>query len=151
MIYWMIGQPGAGKTTLAKRLKNEFDAKGNPCIHLDGDDLRKIFSVPYENRDSFTREYRAEQTKLLQNFVSHISDQGVDVIVSTVNPYRKVRDEFKSSRKDVVEIFVETKDLRGREHLWIKDFEEPSNNFISIRTGNGRSEEESFKFLYSLL
>jgi adenylylsulfate kinase len=41
MIYWFTGQPGAGKTTLAKKLV-EYLNVGN-TIHIDGDDLRDIF------------------------------------------------------------------------------------------------------------
>ena len=146
MIYWFIGQPGCGKTTLAKRLKREFDAKGNPSIHLDGDDLRKIFGYAYL-KENFTKEYRIEQTRILQRFAAHLSDQGIDVIVSTVNPYRDVRDEFKASRIDVREIYVFTAEIRGREHLHVPDFETPHDRCIDILTHEGR-EEEVFRRLY---
>lgn len=151
MIYWFIGQPGCGKTTLARRLKKEFDAKGHSAVHLDGDDLRKIFAVSYDDPKNFTKEYRIEQTRCLQRFVAYLADQGVDVIVSTVNPYRELREEFKASRKDVKEIFVTTKDIRGRESKWVKGFEEPSTNYISIVTGGQHTEEDSFRCLYSYL
>ena len=143
MIYWFIGQPGSGKTTLAKRLKRCFDADNYPAIHLDGDDLRVIFGNTY-SKEHFTKEYRIEQTRLLQRLVAHFADQGVVVIVSTVNPYRDVREEFKSQRSDLREIYVWTKDIRGREDRHVEDFEEPRTNHIFIATGDGRTEDDVF-------
>jgi adenylylsulfate kinase len=150
MIYWFIGQPGCGKTTLARRLKKHFDANGNPSIHLDGDDLRKIFGNAYA-KENFTKEYRTEQTRALQRFVAHVADQGIDVIISTVNPYREVREEFKKSQKKMREIHVSTSDIRGRESFHVKDFEEPVTNYIAIVTGGGLSEEQAFNNLYHYL
>lgn len=150
-IYWFIGQPGSGKTTLARRLKSEFNSKGTPCIHLDGDELRKIFAVPYDKKESFGKEYRIEQTRCLQRFVKHIAEQGIIVIVSTVNPYRDVREEFKKDCNYVTEIYVCTKDTRGREHFHVKDFEYPIEKFHVVQTGNGLTEEEVFKNLYFVL
>jgi adenylylsulfate kinase-like enzyme len=151
MIYWFIGQSGSGKTTLARKLKKEFDVKGNHSIHLDGDDLRRIFAVPYTT-ENLSKDYRIEQTRALQRFVAHVADQGVHVIVSTVNPYRDVREEFKASRKDLKEIYVYTSDVRGRESYFVKDFEPPiTTNCICIKTGGGRSEDEAFQLLCAYL
>ena len=151
MIYWFIGQPGSGKTTLARRLKVHFDTRRVPSLHLDGDDLRVIFGNSY-SKEHFTKEYRIEQTRLLQRLVAHFADQGINIIVSTVNPYKAVREEFKKSRKDVTEIHVWTDDIRGREDRWAKDFEDPiAEPHIGIKTGSGRSVDESFQTLLSYI
>ncbi len=149
MIYWFVGQPGSGKTTLARRLKKHFDAKVTPALHFDGDDLREIWQA-YDTKH-FTKEYRVEGNQLLQRLTAYIADQGIAVILSTVNPYRNVREEFKASRKDLKEIYVYTTDIRGRENFHVKEFEAPETNCITIRTGAGRSEDETFQLLLSYL
>lgn len=151
MIYWFIGQPGCGKTTLAKRLKKYFDDTYIPSIHLDGDDLRKIFAVPYGDRNNFSKEYRSVQTRALQRFVAHVADQGITVIVSTVNPYRDVREEFKGSRNDVVEIHVFTGEIRGRGSYHAPDFELPHSKCIEVLTGGEWTEDKAFNRLLTFL
>ena len=153
MIYWFIGQPSHGKTTLAKEFKKELDQIGEISIHIDGDDLRRIFGNSY-NKENFTKEYRIEQTERLQRFVSHIADQRITVIVSTVNPYREVRDKFRYSREDVVEIFVHRSGKTEREHYNVVDFELPifesGNEVYSIDTTDS-TVEESMEILKNTL
>ena len=42
MIYWFTGQPGHGKTTLAKALIAHLRTQGVEPFHVDGDDLRAL-------------------------------------------------------------------------------------------------------------
>jgi adenylylsulfate kinase len=151
MIYWFIGQPGSGKTTLAKRLKKYFNLIGKASIHLDGDDLRKIFGNAYAT-GNFTKAYRLEHTMALQRMVAHLADQGVNVIVSTVNPYRDIREEFKKSRKDITEIYVFCEG-RVRQEYWVKDYEPPTIIDAQCKWINttGKTEEESFEWLCDAL
>jgi len=145
MIYWFIGQPACGKTTLAKRFLFYYQGK---CLFLDGDDLRKIFGA--YSAEHFTREYRQQWTQTLQRFVAHIADQGIDVVMATVNPYREIREQFKKSRPDVKEIYVYKTDPRQRENYAVADFEEPLENFIGINT-TGRTPEQSIAEIWEKL
>lgn len=146
MIYWFIGQPGSGKTTMARELKKYFDANKVPSVHLDGDNLRVIFGGQYKT-EHFTKEYRDSNTRKLQIFVEHIEKQGVNVVVSTVNSDRAIREELKSRNKRVCEIYVYNSGPHVREERKYTDFEAPKFNFISIDT-NGKSIEESFRQLH---
>jgi adenylylsulfate kinase-like enzyme len=119
---------------------------GGDYIHFDGDDLRKIFGNSY-SKEHFTKEWREEQTRALQRLIAYISDQGFNVIISTVNPYRNVREEFKRSRNDVVEIYIHKTDVREREHFAVADYEEPLENFIDINT-TGHTPKESAKQIF---
>jgi adenylylsulfate kinase-like enzyme len=146
MIYWFVGQPGVGKSTLAKMLKKHFDVIGNPSIHLDGDDLRVIFGGSYKT-EHFTKEYRDTNTRKLQLFVEHVEKQGIDVIVSTVNGNRAIREELKARNPKVVEIYVENSQSHVREDRAYADFERPIFslcNCIVIDTGSHPNPESSF-------
>jgi adenylylsulfate kinase-like enzyme len=131
---------------LAKQLKQTLDSDDKQSLHLDGDVLRVIFNVPYV-KENFTKEYRIEQTRGLQKLTEHISSQGIDVIISTVNPYRSVRQELKSRNANMMEIYVVNNGLHVRENFAVVDFEEPQYDFIKIDT-NGKTVDESFNILY---
>lgn len=142
MIYWFIGQPECGKTTLAKKFK-EIMPK---ALYLDGDELRKIFKTNNAKKH-FTREWREEQTRILQRFVAYIADQGFDVIIATVNPYQNIREEFKKSRNDVMEFYVYKTIPRSRESFNVPDFVAPIENCVDINTTTDTVEESFAKVL----
>jgi len=140
MIYWFIGQPGSGKTTLARKLKEQFTETGVAAIHLDGDDLRSIFGGTYK-QEHFTKEYRDSNTRKLQNFVEYIEAQGVHVIISTVNGDRAIREELKQRNERVVEILVVNSGEHVRQERKYTDFEEPLEKFIRVDTKNLTADE----------
>ena len=116
------------------------------CLYFDGDDLRKIFGNSY-SPEHFTKAWREEQTRALHRLIAYLADQGFDIVIATVNPYRNIREEFKKSRNDVVEIYVHKTDERQRESYNVADYEPPLENFIDINT-TGHTPEESFAELY---
>jgi adenylylsulfate kinase len=57
--------------------------------------------------------------------------------MSIVSPFKDLRDNFKKDLKDnVVEIFVHTTDIRGREQFHVENYQTPTDNFINIDTTN---------------
>lgn len=126
MIYWFTGQPGAGKTTLAKKLF-EYLNVGN-TVHIDGDDLRDIF----KNKD-YSENGRRVNIQRAQDISHFLNEKGFNVVASLVSPFKDMRDDLKN-KSEVKEIYVFTNDTRGREDFHVKDYEKPTENFISINT-----------------
>ena len=132
MIYWLTGQPGHGKTTLAKLFKEhlEVNYKHKKIIHIDGDDLREIF-----NNKDFSKEGRIKNIAFAQGLAKYLHMKNFEVIVSLVAPYKEVRESFKTDMgSELIEIYVHTDELRGREANHVSDYEIPTENFIDIDT-----------------
>jgi adenylylsulfate kinase len=131
MIYWLTGQPGHGKTVLSKMLKHYIELKENTTVfNIDGDDLREILT----NKD-YSKQGRENNIKTAHSIARYLANQGFDVIVSLVSPYRELREEFKSLG-NITEIYIHTTEIRGREQFHVEDYEPPLSNFIDIDTTN---------------
>jgi len=133
MIYWFTGQPGAGKTTLAKALKENLEMQNlKKVVHIDGDDIRAIF-----NNMDYSRAGREKNIQLAQQIAHFLTIKGLDVVVSLVSPYLEQRENFKKLLgSSIQEIYVYTTEIRGREKFHVADYEKPETNFIEIDTTN---------------
>lgn len=126
MIYWFTGQPGAGKTTLAKFLGTTTPE----YIHVDGDDIREIF-----NNKDYSEIGRRKNVELAQNIAHFLHNKKFDVGVSLVSPYRDQREQFKQLLgNQIKEIYVHTTEIRGREQFHVDNYELPLENYIDIDT-----------------
>ncbi len=146
-IYWVTGQPGAGKTVLSYKLKEHLEDKMNKEVfHIDGDDLREIIT----NKD-YSKEGREKNILLAQSIAKFLYNKKHDVIVSLVSPYLNMRESFKRDiGDDLKEIYIYTEDIRGREHFHSNEYEKPTENYIEVDT-SGKNVEESFNYLKSML
>jgi adenylylsulfate kinase-like enzyme len=132
MIYLFTGQPGSGKTTLAKKLQFwlQTDKKNwrKSVFHIDGDQLRELFP----NTD-YSKEGRYKNITKAFDIAKYLDDCGNDVVISLVSPYRELRERFKSECK-VTEIYCHTKKMRGREDKFALDYEPPIEFFVDLDT-----------------
>ena len=134
MIIWLTGQPGSGKSTIANELVS--DSTGT-FINIDGDDLREIF----QNKD-YSEIGRRKNIELAQHIAEFLHRKGFHPVVSLVSPYKDQRDKFKDKMgKDILEVYVHTTQVRGRENYFVKEYEEPSENYLSLCTDDITPEE----------
>lgn len=140
-VFYFIGQPGSGKTTIAKKLVEYLD---DLTYHIDGDDIREIFS----NKD-YSEEGRRKNIQRAQDIARFLSRKDTTVVMSLVSPYKDLRDEFKKDSL-VIEIYLHTTEDRGRNHFHVDNYEPPTENYIDIDTTN-KTEEETFDILIKKL
>lgn len=132
MIYNFIGQPHSGKTTLARHLKTSLQIRNEVRLvyMIDGDKLRDLFT----NKD-YTEAGRKKNIERAYSIARYIQDLNPfnDVIIAVVSPFLDLREELKEAT-EVIEIFVHTTNIRGRENYHVPDFENPITNYINIDT-----------------
>jgi len=85
MITWITGNRGAGKSFLTQKLRRQGD------VVLDGHNMRLIWPGL-----GFSKEDRWEQNLRIARLAKLMSDQGHNVLVATVCPYKNLRDEVNA-------------------------------------------------------
>ena len=108
---------------------------------VDGDDLRVL--MPNPGYDEGGRRQNIDRAQAIAAYLAHIGEL---VVVSLVAPYRDQREEFKASQ-NVVEVYLHTTEIRGRENYFVEDYEPPQENYVDIDTGTA-SVEEAVRIIY---
>ena len=87
-VFWFFGRSGAGKTTLALRLRAGLQDRKIPVIYLDGDEMRSALCSDL----GFKSEARLENHRRIAEIARLLAQQGMNVVVSTMAPEYSQRD-----------------------------------------------------------
>ena len=110
---------------------------------IDGDQMRDLFV----NKD-YSIKGRVANIDAAQKISHYLHNENKLVIVSLVSPYLDQREEFKQLiGTDIMEIYVHTSNIRGREQYHVKGYQPPVNNFIDVDTTIDTPEESLQKII----
>lgn len=159
-VIWLTGLPCSGKTTLALEIKNLVLDLNLKCVHLDGDEIRKLFP-----NTGFSKEDRDQHIKRVGHLASLLEEQEAIVLVSLVSSVRAARDFSRSLCKNFFEVHVNTpleiceeRDNKGlyrkarlgeiQNFTGVSDpFEEPENPELRI-SSNSKSATEISRIIF---
>src|SRR6266542_3485611 len=88
-VVWLTGLSGAGKSTIAQRLRGELAMRGQPVEVLDGDEVRTQLSRGL----GFSKADRDTNIRRIGYVARLLARNGVTVIAAAISPYRQVRVE----------------------------------------------------------
>ena len=103
ILFWITGLSGSGKTGIAENIKNNISNKYGPTVIVSGDDLRKIF-----NYKKFSRKDRLAYALSYSKFCKCITDNKINIILSTVSLFHKVRKWNRSNIHNYIEIYIQS-------------------------------------------
>lgn len=101
-VYFFTGLSGAGKTTIGGLFYRRLKAVKPNVILLDGDQTRPVFNedVGYSDAD------RLRGAKRMFRICKMLSDQGIDVVNSSICMYSEVRDWSRENIDNYREIYI---------------------------------------------
>jgi adenylylsulfate kinase len=115
-VIWMTGYSGAGKTTIANELRNQFLSHSRLCEILDGDQIREHLSHGL----TYTKEDRATNISRIAFLAELLSRNGIHVLVAAISPYREHRALIRDKIEHFAEVYVrcpiqvcEMRDVKG--------------------------------------
>lgn len=88
----LTGLSGAGKTTLAQRVKRELEAQGFAVEVLDGDTYRKQLWPEL----TFSPADRQENLRRLGFLAQLLCRRGIIVLLAAINPYEAIRADLRA-------------------------------------------------------
>jgi adenylylsulfate kinase-like enzyme len=140
-VIWLTGQPGAGKTTIGEKIKEEINSlTDKKAVLLDGDDIRLLF-----NNQDYSLDGRRKNIAFVQTMSDFLIKNDIIPIICLVSPFKDLR-ELTKQKYNTLEIFVHCSELRGREQFHVDYYEKPDENFINLDT-TSKTIEESFETL----
>lgn len=117
-VVWIIGYPNAGKTAVAKELCDRMRRSGKPVLLLDGDEIRRIYSL--ESSD-FDRAGRLRNARRIGLLAESIAAQGIPVVVAANTLYREAQEEHRLRIPGYFEVFLRASERLRRERDSAKD------------------------------
>ncbi len=163
---WLTGLSGAGKSSIARALREHFSDNGllNLTV-LDGDELRKTLWQDL----GFTREDRETNVRRIGFLGKTLTHYGIPNTVAIISPYRQIRQEMREMIHAFLEVYVccplevcEGRDVKGlyakarrgeiKMFTGIDDpYEPPENPEVTVCTDRETLEESIEKIIDALL
>jgi adenylylsulfate kinase-like enzyme len=101
---WFTGRPAAGKTTLARALKELAADRGVAIIHLESDSLRRILTP----KPTYAPEERDRFYEIVAGLAALLTEQDFPVIVDATAPRRAHRERARRLIPRFLEVLVDT-------------------------------------------
>ena len=105
-VIWITGAPGAGKSTIARGLREIFHYRNNKCILLDGDELRSVLRTSRNEPHGYDRESRLLLAQQYSQLCGILANQGFTVLIATVSLFHQIHEWNRGNLPRYVEVFI---------------------------------------------
>lgn len=106
-VIWITGLSGSGKSTLAQCVAMRLQNQLVRVILLDGDLLRKVFVINYQDKLRFHKNSRIKLAKQYGMLCQMLSEQGFTVVISTISMFQEIYSWNRKHLDGYFEVFLD--------------------------------------------
>lgn len=106
MIVWLVGLSGAGKTTIARALHQQWQAEAPATVLIDGDEVREIFKHD-QGAAAYSQEGRRTNGERIAAMSAWLDSQNINAVVSILCIFPDIMAANRDRFSDYFEIFVD--------------------------------------------
>ena len=116
-VIWITGLSGSGKSSLAIEIARHLRKTSSNVVCLDGDELRKLFSLETELSENYDRSARLALSIKYSQFCQLLSKQGLTVIIATISMFEEIYVWNRKNLPGYFEAYLEVpiEELRRRD------------------------------------
>ena len=107
MVIWLIGLSGAGKTTIGRRVYEEWKQREPNTVLVDGDEIREIFQHNRGHAD-YSLQGRRENAERIKQLCAWLDRQGINVVCNILLLFNDVSEWNRSNLSSYFEVYVST-------------------------------------------
>ena len=106
MVIWLVGLSGSGKTTIGRRLVEQWREHAPNTLLVDGDDIRALYRHnQVENAHAI--EGRRVNAERITELCAWLDRQGMNVVCSILSIFPELRAENKNLFSSYAEVFID--------------------------------------------
>lgn len=90
MVIWLIGMSGAGKTTIGRRVWEQWRAKAPNTVFVDGDEVRALFRHD-QRPDAHKLSGRRVNAERITDLCAWLDGQGINVVCCILSLFPDMR------------------------------------------------------------
>ena len=118
---------------MGKLLYKSIKEDENNTIHLDGDELREILN--------FEKQYdvksRKNIAKIYSKICKKISEQNINVIISTISMFHSIRNWNKKNIKNYIEVYIKVTKQKSSMLIQKQYLVKNYTGILHLQQGNG--------------
>ncbi len=165
-VVWICGLSCSGKTTLARNLSLIYKKNSIDHVMLDGDELRDVLRPLADEQDQHSSLKRIGYATSYSRLCKLISDQGFNVIISTISLFAEIHKLNRETINDYFEVYLDASldILKNRDNKGIYNnsgdkivvgidikTEKPQKSNLILKQDFKITSEESAKIVFKAL
>jgi len=106
MVIWLIGKSGVGKTTIGRKVHEQWKAISPNTVFVDGDEIRRVFQHDRTD-DAYTITGRKKNADRIAALCEWLDRQNVNVVACVLSLFHETQQWNRETYSNYFEVFID--------------------------------------------